>query len=125
MQQLQSSSFALEKVVHCYVVVMCAEEGAKGVQRIQNNPRVGFLHVRLVISMCAIIKRSKNGIFALQYGRKRQPFKDEWPRFCHVPSPETPHSALSTTRRTSIAASVIDFDATSPAAAESRDDDLS
>ncbi|KAH8030522.1 hypothetical protein HPB51_008132 [Rhipicephalus microplus] len=44
-----SSPFALEKVVHCYVVVMFAEEGAKGVQQIQNNPRVSFLCVRLFL----------------------------------------------------------------------------
>ncbi|KAH8023347.1 hypothetical protein HPB51_012161 [Rhipicephalus microplus] len=49
MQQIQSSSFALEKVVYCYVVVVCSEEGAKGVQRSQNNPRVGFLRVRLFL----------------------------------------------------------------------------
>lgn len=45
MQQLQRSPFALKKVVHCHVVVMCAEEGPKGVEGIQNNPRVGFLRV--------------------------------------------------------------------------------
>ncbi|KAH8008870.1 hypothetical protein HPB51_005917 [Rhipicephalus microplus] len=64
MQQLQSSSFALEKVVHCYVVVMCAKEGAKGVQRIQNNPRIGFLrtHLFLVLGVVGFTHAFDNGL---------------------------------------------------------------